>query len=292
MLDQADELRKLASIDNKIKKRRVERTAGPRVITVTSGKGGAGKSNFVVNTAIALQKMKKKVLILDTDMGMGNDHVLMGFLPKYSIHDVISGNKKIDEILVTGPFGVKLLPGGTGISKIDEITKSQRENFIEKLSLLGDLDYILLDTGAGINKNVLGFIACCSEVIVITTPEPTSLTDAYSLVKAINCLKLKNSVKIVVNKVMSIEEGRKTFNKFSGVVNKFLSIDVEYLGSMSEDKKLVRAVREQTPFLISYPSSRISREVNFIANKLNGVKTDNGENGIQNLFKKIFDVFS
>ncbi|KAA8675200.1 MinD/ParA family protein [Clostridium sp. HV4-5-A1G] len=292
MLDQAEKLRRLASKGKEVKKDFSQCAAKPTIITVTSGKGGVGKSNFVVNTAIALQKMKKKVLILDADMGMGNDHVLMGFLPRYSVYDVIFGNKKIDEIIVTGPFGVKLLPGGTGISKIEEITKSQRENFIEKLSLLGDLDYIILDTGAGINRDVLGFIACCEEVIVITTPEPTSLTDAYSLVKAVDHFKLKSSVKIVINKVMNIEEGKKTFNKFNSVVNKFLNIYTEYLGSMSEDKRLIQAVRQQTPFLISYPNSKISREVNFIANRLSGVKTDEGGKGIQDLFKRIFDIFS
>ncbi|MHC6179387.1 MinD/ParA family protein [Clostridium sp. JNZ X4-2] len=292
MLDQAEKLRKLVLEDKKIKKDTVQCVVKPRIITVTSGKGGVGKSNFVVNTAIALQKMKKKVLIMDADMGMGNDHVLMGFLPRYSVYDVILGDKGIDEILVTGPFGVKLLPGGTGISKIEEITKSQRENFIKKLSLLGDFDYIILDTGAGINRDVLGFIACCEEVIVITTPEPTSLTDAYSLVKAIDYFKLKSSVKIVINKVMNIEDGKKTFSKFNSVMNRFLNIYAEYLGSMSEDKKLIQAVREQTPFLISYPNSKISREVNFIANKLSGAKTDNRGKGVQDLFRRIFDVFS
>ncbi|MEY7998700.1 MinD/ParA family protein [Clostridium sp. Mt-5] len=292
MLDQAEKLRKLALEDKKVKKNAVQYTAKPRIITVTSGKGGVGKSNFVVNTAIALQRMKKKVLIFDADMGMGNDHVLMGFLPKYSVYDVILGNKDIKEILITGPFGVKLLPGGTGISKIDEITKSQRQDFIKKLSLLEDLDYIILDTGAGINRDVLGFITCCEEVVVITTPEPTSLTDAYSLVKAVSYFKLKDKVKVIMNKVMGMEEGKKTFNKFNNVVNKFLNIDVEYLGSMSEDKRLIQAVREQSPFLISYPNSRISRDINFIANKLIGNKRVEKGNGIQDLFKKIFDVFS
>jgi flagellar biosynthesis protein FlhG len=231
-------------------------------------------------------------LIFDADMGMGNDHVLMGFLPKYSVYDVILGNKDIEEILITGPFGVKLLPGGTGISRIEEISKSQRENFIKELSLLSDLDYIILDTGAGISRDVLAFITCCEQVIVITTPEPTSLTDAYSLVKAINYFKLKNSVKIIINKVMDMEEGIKTFNKFSNVVNRFLNIEVEYLGSMSEDKKLIQAVRQQSPFLISHPNSRISRDINFIAGKLIGVKGEQRERGIQDLFKKIFDIFS
>ncbi len=292
MLDQAEELRKLAQEDKMKRKERVPSSIKPRIITVTSGKGGVGKSNFVVNVSIALQKMKKNVLIFDADMGMGNDDVLMGYLPKYSVYDAIFEDKSIEEVTIKGPFGVKLLPGGRGILKIRNITKSQREKFINKLSLLEDLDYIILDTGAGINRDVLGYIACCQELIIITTPEPTSLTDAYSLVKAVNYFKLNDFAQIIINKVYNAQEGEKTFNKFKSVVNKFLNIEIKYLGCMLEDKKLVQAVKNQVPFLINYPNSQASKDINLIASKLSGTEIHSRKSSIQDLFKKIFNTFS
>ncbi|WP_368487886.1 MinD/ParA family protein [Clostridium sp. BJN0013] len=291
MLDQAEQLRKLAEVDKRSKVGS-EFNAKPRIMAIASGKGGVGKSNFVVNVSIALQKMGKKVLIFDGDMGMGNDDVLMGFLPKYNVYDVILGNKTIEDVIIRGPFGVKLLPGGTGILKIEGITKTQRDDFIKKLSSLNDVDYIVLDTGAGINRDVLGFITCCQEFIIITTPEPTSLTDAYSLVKAVNHFKLKDRAKVIVNRTTDVKEGEKTFTKFNSVVNKFLSIKLEYVGCISDDKNLIQAVRNQIPLLINYPNSEASKDINFIANKLAGVKNPEIKASIQSLFNKIFDIFS
>ncbi|MFL0195502.1 MinD/ParA family protein [Clostridium sp. WILCCON 0269] len=291
MLDQAEQLRKLAQVDKQLKVDTVYNTR-PVIIAVASGKGGVGKSNFVVNVSIALQKMNKKVLIFDGDMGMGNDDVLMGFLPKYNVYDIIFGDKTVEEVIIKGPFGVKLLPGGTGILKMEGITKAQREGFIEKLSLLNDLDYIVLDTGAGINRDVLGFITCCQEFIVITTPEPTSLTDAYSLVKVVNHFKLKDRAKVIVNRSIDAREGERTFNKFNSVVSKFLNMELQYLGFVSDDRKIIQAVRNQIPFLINYPQSEASRDINFIANKLAGIKEPETKVSIQGLFKKIFDIFS
>lgn len=298
MLDQAERLRELAGQDKELKKDEDIRkdidlkASKPKIITVTSGKGGVGKSNFVVNTAIALQKMGKKVLIFDADMGMGNDDVLMGFLPKYNVFDVIVGKKSIDEVIIEGPHGVKLLPGGTGVTRIEEIDEKQRENFIEKLSSLSDLDYIIMDTGAGINKTVLGFISCCEELIVITTPEPTSLTDAYSLIKAVSHFNIKKSAKLVVNRIMDDKEGQVTFNKFNGAVEKFLNMDLQYLGSISDDKKLVQAVRKQEPFVISYPNSTAAKDVKDISDKIVGLEKNKKGSSVQDLFRKMFNIFS
>lgn len=261
-----------------------------RIITVTSGKGGVGKSNFVVNLSIILQQMGKSVLIFDADVGMGNDDVLMGFLPKFNVFDVIFNNKSIEDTVVTGPYGVKLLSGGSGITKVEELSNEQRENFINKLENLNNFDYIIMDTGAGINRNVLGFVACCEELIVLTTPEPTSLTDAYSLLKAINHFKLKNKAKVVVNRVIDEKEAIFTYNRFNNAVSNFLKIKLEYLGSISEDK-LLQAVRNQEPFCIKFPNCDASIDVNKIAKKLIGNEEYETKNGIQVLFKKIFSIF-
>lgn len=293
MMDQAEKLRNLVKKEKVIEQEKKANIPNrPRIITVTSGKGGVGKSNFVVNMAIAIQRMGKKVLIFDADMGMGNDDVLMGFLPRFNVYDIIFGNKTIKEVLIEGSDGVKLLPGGTGISKLEEVTQIQREDFINKLSELNDIDYIIIDTGAGVNRSVLGFIACCEELIVITTPEPTSLTDAYSLLKSVDHFKLKNSAQMVVNRTIDNGEGEGTYNKFNKVVTKFLNMELKYLGCISEDKKLVQAVRKQEPFLISYPNSDAAKNINSISKKLVGFEKDIKGKSVQELFKKIFSIFS
>ncbi|WP_102400914.1 MinD/ParA family protein [Haloimpatiens massiliensis] len=292
MLDQAERLRQMTLMKNKENDRENSTMEKTRIITITSGKGGVGKSNIVVNLSIALQKMGKKVLILDADIGMGNDDILMGFLPKYTVFDTIFDDVEIEDILIEGPYGVKLLPGGTGISKIEELTNYQREELLNKISSLNGFDYILMDTGAGINRTVLGFVAVCDELIVITTPEPTALTDAYSLMKAIAKFQLKPKGNIIVNRVIKEREGEITFGKFDNAVKKFLNIDVEYLGKVSEDRALIQSVREQKPFIVNYPDSEVSRDIKNIACKLTGEVNKPNSIGIQGLFKKIFNIFS
>ncbi|PJI09880.1 MULTISPECIES: MinD/ParA family protein [Clostridium] len=288
MLDQAERLRTMAAKKN-IDENSIK---GPVIITVTSGKGGVGKSNFVVNLSITLQKMGKKVLIFDADVGMGNDDVLLGCSAKYNVFDVIYNNMEIEDVVLNGPFGVKLLAGGSGITRIKELSNKQINNFIGKLSRMENLDYIIMDTGAGVNRNVLGFISCCSELIIVTTPEPTSLMDAYSLFKAVTHFNIKKTAKVVINRVIDSNEGIDTYNKFENVARKFLKSDTEFLGSISEDSKLLKAVRNQNPFVLQSPNCDASRDIKYIANKLIG--TTNGKNGlgIEGLFKKIFKIFS
>jgi flagellar biosynthesis protein FlhG len=285
MLDQAQKLRQMAQ-------KEVVNGNRPQIITVTSGKGGVGKSNVVVNLAITLQRLGKKVLIFDADIGMGNDDVLMGFLPKYNVFDVIFNNKSIEEVIINGPYGVKLLPGGSGISRVDELTEEQRELFLNKLSSLSDLDYIIMDTGAGISRSVLGFIACCEELIILTTPEPTSLTDAYSLLKAVKHFKIKDKGKVIINRALDKKEADNTFGKFNNAVESFLKMKLEYIGYVSEDRKLVQSVRMQQPFVMAFPNCEAAQDIEKIANNIIGtIKEDNGI-GIQGLFKKIFNIFS
>jgi len=287
MLDQAQRLRQMV-----VNSSDVVAKSKPRIITVTSGKGGVGKSNIVVNISIALQQMGRKVMIFDADIGMGNDDILMGCLSRYNVFDVIFNNKEIEEVVLTGPFGVKLLPGGSALTKVEDLTEIQRESFLGKLTALTGLDYIIMDTGAGVNKSVLGFIACCEDLIIVTTPEPTSLTDAYSLLKAVNHFKIKNSAKVIVNRALDNNEANLTFNKFNNAVSKFLNMELEYLGKISEDKKLSYAVRAQQPVIVSYPGSGVAQDIKKIASKIDGMKDKASGIGIEGLFKKIFSIFS
>lgn len=286
MLDQAEALRKLVdenqSVNNKSK---------TKIITVTSGKGGVGKSNFVVNLAIALQNKGKSVLIFDADIGMGNDDVLMGIYPRYNIFDIIFTGKKIEDIIVRGPNGVSLLPGGSGLNKIDELQERERNLFLDKLESLDKFDYILMDTGAGINRSILSFMAVSEDLIILTTPEPTALTDAYSLIKAADYFKIKNNAMIVVNKAFNLSEGIEIYSKLEKTVSKFLKINLKYLGCIIDDRKVVQSVKNQNPFVISYPKCEASQSVNNIASKILGQDTKNSC-GTRGVFAKLFKIFS
>jgi flagellar biosynthesis protein FlhG len=285
MLDQAESLRKLINNSNQENKK-----TATKIITVTSGKGGVGKSNFVVNLAISLQNKGKKVLIFDADLGMGNDDVLMGLYPKNNIFDIIFTGLEIKDIIIKGTNGVDLIPAGSALNKAQDLAENERKLFLEKLETLDEYDYILMDTGAGVNKDVLSFVAASEELIVVTTPEPTSLTDGYSLIKATDHYKLQTKAKIIVNKAFTKEEGEETFNKFNRAVTKFLKINIEYLGCILEDKKLVQSVRQQKPFIVLYPNCDASKDIEKIAMKLMGQEI-NSSDGARGLFKRLFNIF-
>lgn len=285
MLDQAENLRKLAQ--------GIEEKPKPKMITVTSGKGGVGKSNLVVNLAICLQNMGKRVMIFDADIGMGNDDILMGIVSDYNVFDVILNGMSINDVIKDGLYGVKLLAGGTGLNRVEDLDESKRKYFLKKLEEINDVDYILMDTGAGINRSVLAFIAAADETIVITTPEPTSMTDAYSLVKAISHFNLKSRISLVVNRVMDENEGNLTFNKFKSAVTRFLKVDIDLIGLIWEDRKVTMSVREQKPFVVGYPNCHAAIDIKYIAKKIIGnTKNNNTGSGFKEVFKKIFNIFS
>lgn len=285
MMDQAEVLRQLVNRNNVEKEK-------SKIITVTSGKGGVGKSNFIVNLAITLSKEGKKVLLFDADIGMGNDDVLMGIYHKYNIMDVINGEVSIEEGIIEGPNGIHLLPGGTGINNIEDLTEEQREKFISEIDSVDGYDYILIDTGAGINRTVLAFVASSDEAIFILTPEPTSLTDGYSLFKALKHFKIETHVNIVINRALSEEEGRATFSKFDLATRRFLNRYPTYLGCIYEDKHLTMAVRNQTPVVIKYPKSEAARSIVRVAARVMGKENSIKGNGAKGLFNKLFDIFS
>lgn len=288
MLDQAARLRQMVFEKQKNTRKSNRNT---KIFTITSGKGGVGKSNMVINLAIALKKLGKKVLVLDADLGMGNADVLIGTVPRYTIFDMILNNKSINDVVINGPLGIKILCGGTGLSRLDDLTKEQRETLINKLGEIIDFDYILIDTGAGINRTVMAFIECSHEVFIVTTPEPTALTDAYSLLKTLWIHNVKSSAKVIVNKVLSAEEGNNTFNRFNSSANRFLGASLVHLGNVAEDKRLIQAVRMQKPVVLSFPTSEVSKNIEDIAKKLEDTSYSSS-NSIQGIFKKMLNIFS
>lgn len=289
MLDQAQALRNLMRAKENTEE--VSKADKARVITITSGKGGVGKSNIVVNLGITLSKEGKKVLIFDADIGMGNDDIILGVYPEYNVYDVIQGTVNIQRAIVDTGYGIHLLSAGSGLNKIDELSLPQRERFINSLTNLSEYDYILMDTGAGVSRTVLGFIGASDEVLLITTPEPTSLTDAYSLIKAVKHFKLKENAKMIVNRCYTEEEGIETYNKFKHVADKFISFNLEYMGFIFDDRKLVESVRKQKPVVVASPNSDTAKCLKKISSLIIGEKTNNSK-GAEGFFKKLFNIFS
>lgn len=265
-MDQADKLREKVEMLN-------DRVPSSRVITVTSGKGGVGKTSISVNLALQLKEQGKNVVILDADFGLANVEVMLGIRPQYNLVDLIYNNKTIEEIITEGPMGIGFISGGSGVQDLVNLDKERIKKLIAKLVKLDSLyDVIIIDTGAGIADSVIEFVLSSPEVLLVVTPEPTSITDAYSLLKAVNRKKdfkrEQKSIKVIANRVENVEEGQEIYNKISIVVSKFLNIQLEYIGYIPLDKKIANAVIEQKPVSLSAPNSEAAIHIRGICNKL------------------------
>ena len=220
-----------------------------RVITVTSGKGGVGKTNITVNLALALSKMGLKVVILDVDFGLANIDVLFGLVPKYTMLDLIHDEKNIFEVLTDGPDNIKFLSGGSGVEELIRLDRKKLRKFVSSIGLLDKLfDVILIDTGAGLSQNVMSFIMAADEVLLVTTPEPTAITDAYALVKMVSRRDKKKRINILVNKADSVREANEIASKICVVSEKFLSLKLLKLGYILDDENVTKSVKMQKPF--------------------------------------------
>ncbi|MEY8421849.1 MinD/ParA family protein [Lachnospiraceae bacterium 38-14] len=244
-MDQAQQLR------NVIKQKKQESPPEhARVITITSGKGGVGKSTVAVNMAVWLRKIGKRVLIFDADLGLANVEVMFGAVPQYNLSDLIYKGKNIKEIISQGPMEIGFISGGSGIAGLSNLTKDQIVYLVHSLAELNEMaDVIIIDTGAGISDSVLEFVLASPEIMLISTPEPSSLTDSYSLLKALyrnpTFSKDKARINIVANKVNTIEEGDAVFSKLNSVVSQFLNGNLNFLGMIPQDQELENAIRSQ-----------------------------------------------
>jgi flagellar biosynthesis protein FlhG len=284
-MDQAEKLRKMVQ-QQQIIPRRIA-----RVITVTSGKGGVGKSSVSVNLAIALSKLGKRVIIIDADFGLANIEVMLGIRPQYNLADLMFRGKSLTDIITQGPENIGFISGGSGIQELTSLTRDQIVYLIQKLVELDEkADIIIIDTGAGIADSVLEFVAASSEVLLVATPEPTSITDAYALLKTLNRktdFSLQETViKTVANRIDTYEEGKELYDKLSLVVNKFLNIKLEYLGAIPQDGNVSKAVMRQKPAIMLYPNSHFSKAIEGFANSICEYEPDNsqGKKGIAQLF--------
>ena len=302
-MDQANELRKLmAEIHRQNAQQRAFASRTSKVITITSGKGGVGKSNFSLNLSLYLSSIGKKVIIIDADFGCANIEVLFGVRPEYSFHHIVKGEKNISEVIIDTKFGIKFISGGSGFKDLSNLTEREVNYFIEQFEYLDNLfDIIIVDTGSGISRNVTNFAKASDEVIIVTTPEPTSFTDAYAFMKVIATSEVQiPTMQLVVNKTEDYFEAINIYNKLSSASLKFLNIKLENLGYIPLDDNLVRAVKRQEPVILQYPDSKFSEAIKRIGQKLldqhlsyeNDQNTIANSGGVKNFMKKLVNIFS
>jgi len=289
-MDQAQQLRNMVKIQTPPR-----HTA--RVITVTSGKGGVGKSSVSVNLAIALSKLGQRVVILDADFGLANVEIMLGIRPKYSLADLMFKGKGLRDIVTDGPEDIGFISGGSGIKELSNLSKEQILNLSARLIELDELaDVIIIDTGAGISDSVMEFVMSSSEILLVATPEPTSITDSYALLKTMNqkpeFVAEHTAIKLIANRVRSEDEGLELYQKLNTVVERFLDISLQYMGSIPQDTHISQAVMMQRPFYLQYPTAAASQAVEEMAEKLVGMeaKSEDGRNirkGIAGLFSAV-----
>jgi len=293
MRDQAARLRELLNKENNVNKNKTaKKKRKTKVIAVTSGKGGVGKTNFTINLAYSLINLGFKVLVFDADIGFANVDVLLGIMPKYNIADVLHGEKKLLDIIEKGPGGLEIISGGSGIHDIMRLENHKIEYILNQFYQIEDYaDYLLIDTGAGLSNTVFNFVNSADEVIVVTTPEPTSLTDAYAMMKALTMNNEGLKMKLVVNRVEDEKDALDVYYKLKRVIQRFLSIELDFLGYIYDSKHIIESVKNQMPLLMEQPNSNVAKKFNSIALKLIGNDTDSENQGISHFIDNLKRFF-
>jgi flagellar biosynthesis protein FlhG len=293
--DQAESLRQLVGRLNSPVA--LEKSVPPsfhcRVITVTSGKGGVGKTNLSVNFALALAAKGKRVLLFDGDMGLANVDVMLGMMPQHTLLNVLNGQKTLSEIVLEGPGGIRVVASGSGgVQELADLNEAHRGKFLEALlELQHQSDLILIDTGAGLHRNVLAFVLAAEEVVIVTTPEPTALMDAYGMIKVLYREKRNPVISVVVNMAGNQIEADEAGKKLVILSKRFLNLEIDYLGFVPRDPAMIKAVREQKPVLLSAPSSPAAISLTRLAGMLLTGNSQRGEGNLINFFKKVTQIF-
>ncbi|MDA8168188.1 MAG: MinD/ParA family protein [Nitrospiraceae bacterium] len=240
-----------------------------KTIAVASGKGGVGKTNVVASLAFAARKAGKNVMVLDADLGLSNIDVLLQLAPRYNIQHVLSGEKSIKDVLVEGPGGMKILPSSSGVQELTSLDEFQRLRIMEEFDTFeGDIDLLIIDTAAGISENVAFFCVAAEEVIIVTSPEPTALTDAYALIKVLCTRYQEREFDVLVNSAKNSDEALAIYKRLLVVTERFLNVSLNYIGYIPFDNHVSRAVRAQRAFAELYPDSPASRQITEIAGRI------------------------
>jgi flagellar biosynthesis protein FlhG len=260
-----------------------------RIITVTSGKGGVGKTNLSVNMALAFARLGKKVTVMDADLGLANVNVMLNMIPKYNLYHVIKKQKTIREILVETEYGISIVAGASGFSQIANMGEDDRKDFISELETLTNADIIIIDTSAGVSSNVLDFIAAADDAVIITTPEPTAITDAYGIIKIIATEydSLNMGLKLVVNRAKGAAEAKSVADRMINIAGQFLNLKVDYLGFIYDDHAVPNAVLRQKPFMVVDPKCKASICVQHIVDRMDRNKPGDTR-GFGAMLKRLF----
>jgi flagellar biosynthesis protein FlhG len=233
---------------------------GPKILAVTSGKGGVGKTNVVANLSVSLSELGKKVVVLDADFGLANLDVLLGLTPRFHLGHVLFGNKTLTEIMVQGPKGIRIIPASSGLQRMSELTSAQRNRLVESFTNLdSDTDYFIIDTAAGISRNVIHFLLSAQEVIVVSAPEPTAIVDAYAVIKIILAEDPNKQIQVLINSVDQAGDAHEVFCQINSVVKRFLNREIDYIGHIERDSHVPQAVRSQMLVTHRFPNAPASR---------------------------------
>jgi flagellar biosynthesis protein FlhG len=284
--DQAKRLRELY-------KELGESAKSAKVLSITSGKGGVGKSNFALNFALSLMEQGKKVVLVDLDIGMANLDILMGSAPSYHLLDMIRQRKTIWDILEKGPNGIEYIAGGNGFQKILDLNPEDTEYFFTELEKLHDYaDIVIIDTGAGLTKESQRCHLAADEIILVTTPEPTSITDSYSVLKILHGQNPDLTFRLVINRVKNVNESLEAANKLKAVTRQFLQKEIAVFGAIADDPSVSKAVIQQVPFYLAYPNAPASKSMKRLAQYyvtgISGQQTSSGMKGfVQKLSRLI-----
>ncbi len=260
-----------------------------RTITIASGKGGVGKTNVVANLAIALRKMGKEVLILDADLGLSNVDILLQLAPRYNIQHVIRGEKRLRDVIVEGPHGIKVLPASSGVQELTHLDAFQRMRLLEEFEEYdGDIDILLIDTSAGISENVAFFCIASREIVIVTSPEPTALTDAYALIKVLFTRYQEKDFRVLVNSARNSADAKEVYRKLAVAADRFLNVSLDYLGYLPYDKSVHEAVRAQKPFVDMFPGGPASLALGELASRFTEPVREEAKGGLQFFMGNLF----
>lgn len=271
----------------------VQKTEQPTsVYSVTSGKGGVGKTAVVANLAYVLASMGKRVLILDADLGLANIDVVFGISPLFNLNHFFSGDQDLQQIMVEGPLGIKILPAGSGIQNFTNLDSRQKLRLLDGLDAMQNhFDFVLIDTEAGISENVTYFNTAAQEIVIVTTPEPTAITDAYALMKLLSTQYHEKSFNLVVNQITNEDDALDVYRKLTMVANRYLDISIDYLGSIPDDRQMVDSIRKQKVISELYPQSKITQAFRQLAGRICSEPTQTSPKGnLQFFWKKLLQM--
>jgi len=251
-----------------------------RVLAVASGKGGVGKTNVSINLGCCLCNLGRTVALMDADMGLANVDVLLGLQPKYNLSHVLNGERTLDEIVLAGPAGLRVVPGASGIQRMADLTSAEQAGVIRAFGSIGeDIDVLIVDTAAGISNGVVNFARACQEIILVVCDEPTSLTDVYAFIKLLNRDYGVYRFQILANMVRDDRQGRQLFDKLSLVTDRYLDVSLNYLGSVPQDDNLRKAVQKQTPVSVLFPQSKSAEAFRSLARRVDALPITNQASG-------------